>query len=135
MAVQLFWNQLINHGCWANIYLLSPQRIVKVFRKAYQKDEDKLIRDEVRGSKKYKYALPILRIITVITPQGNKAKGMVKKYLPYKVSREEMFALYGNKPQCMPGDAWKFNYRKDYDGTIYYVDTQIAPCNQEDNWL
>jgi hypothetical protein len=121
--IRLTVDQLIDAGAWADIYQLSPHRIIKVFRNI--QDADKLIKDEVTGSKRYKHALPILRIVSVVDRHGRKTKGIVRKYLPHKVTRGELLALYNNRRQNMPWDGNVDNFRKDRDGTIYMIDTQL----------
>jgi hypothetical protein len=110
--------QIIGGGYWSRIFRVSPRRIIKVFRHNTREldglSEKVLVSSEVYGARKYKYALPVLKVIDVITPEGYLQKGIVKKYLPHCVrSMKQLWELYptGRTP-------W------DYDGTIYLVDTQ-----------
>lgn len=117
--------QFIGEGGFARVYRISPRRVVKVF--FYDDDNrEALVKDEILGAKRYAYALPILGVVRV---EGDvKGIGVIKKYVPYPVSEEEIAVLYKGKRE--PWDFSAHNYRKDYDGTIYMVDTQTPEAER-----
>jgi len=80
--------RMIGYGSFATVYKISPKRVVKVFE-VYPLDLSiKLIRDEVKGSKR-KDNLPIIDIVNV-NRNGQIYPGILKEYLPYRVSQQEV---------------------------------------------
>jgi hypothetical protein len=134
--IKLKKNQQIGEGGYATVYRISPQRVVKVFHQELDKDRDKLIRDEIRGSKQMKAALPVLRVVDVITPWGHQTKGLVKQYIPHKVTHDELreFLKKNYKSRRTPWDTYKDNYGKDNKGNVYRIDTQTATAERWINW-
>jgi hypothetical protein len=126
-TIQLKWDQLTASGSWADIYRLSSRRVVKVFRKAYRKHEDALIKDEMRGARSYRHALPVIRVVDVVTPEGRRARGMVKRHVPNGVRVAEVREFYERSGEERPSDFHQGNYRKDSRGRIWLVDTQVDP--------
>ena len=122
-TIKLKEEQLIDEGSFAAVYRISPRRVVKAFFYPEEDDVSRLADDEIKGSKKYKRALPVLAKVKVIFPNGTESIGLVKKYLPYEIYDERAMP---SDSRCW--DASPDNYRMDYDGTVWLIDTQTINC-------
>lgn len=113
--------QLIGDGSFANVYRISPRRVVKVFRPDEFDDEDInwFIEDEIAHSRG-KGHLPVLETVDVILPGKIKpTPGLVKRFLPYEASWEDFINF--------PEEHWddhEENFRKDSRGNVFIIDSQ-----------
>ena len=129
-TIRVTRQQIIGDGAFATVYRISPRRVVKVFESRIKLGM-KLAKDEIQGSKKYKYGLPVLRMVKVIRSYRGKESefiGVIKKYIPYRVTNTEINKLYKNRVQNLPWDAHSLNFGKDYNGKIYMIDTATSEC-------
>jgi len=78
----------IGQGSFATVYKISPKRVVKVFDYHRLGVAIKLIRDEIKGSKR-KDNLPVIDIVNV-NRNGKILPAILKEYLPYRVSLQEI---------------------------------------------
>lgn len=116
--------EMIGMGSYGRVYRLSPRRIIKVYHKKYSSNEvEQIIGDEKRGTR-LKGSLPILRTISVFS-FGRETKGVVKKFVPYNVgSFDQLCEMVNEQGMKMHWDDHEGNFRVDYDGTLWRVDTQ-----------
>ena len=115
-------NQQIGEGSFGIIYRISKTKIVKAFyRKSFN---EQFARDEVRGSKLFKGALPILEVVIVILPNKRETIGLIKKYIPHSISSFELLQAIHRKEVNRNWDSNPRNFRKDDKGKIWRIDTQ-----------
>ena len=139
--LRLRQKQKIDNGAFADVYRISKYRVVKVFDPYYFPDRDELskeevqdrldalIKDEIRGSKTSKYALPVLDIIDVVTPDKDRLKGLLRRYIPYEVYDDDpAFEKVDRRVTVLGWDLGCFNCRKDSYGKVWIVDTQTSAC-------
>jgi hypothetical protein len=123
----------IDFGVFSFIFRLSKYRVLKV-----QKIPDdifwyELLADEIEGSIKLKRALPILKLVGVYIPrqdrEGMLHVGLLRRYLPLEITKKEASRVWvKGEPDCKRG-----NFRKDFSGRIYRVDTQMLSFLEEEN--
>ena len=119
-------SQKIGNGDFQTVYRISPQRIVKIPSKEYTNWEaKKIVKDEVRGSKTQKFALPVLDIVNVKLPDGTIRIGTLRKYIPHAIRRSEWFKIR-SKYKLYSWDAELCNFRIDNKKQLWRVDTQTA---------
>ncbi len=129
-ALRLKEKQVIGQGSYGTIYRISQRRVVKVFHYDNYRQVDKLLEDEIVGSKKSKHCLPILDVIDVeVWDCGNlrKTRGLVKRYLPVEATEDDEDTLRHKLKGRILWDLWDRNIRKDSRGNLYIVDTQWRP--------
>jgi hypothetical protein len=115
--------EFIGCGGYAMVYRLSPRRIVKVFH--WHEELEKIVRDEIRGSKIIKNALPVIEVVKVKF-KGYETYGLIKKYVPHPVTRDEMRSALNEGKIRNIFDLHSDNVRKDSRGKFWIVDTQTA---------
>lgn len=121
----------VGEGSYGIVYMLEPTKVVKVFWSGYSKRKQKLLlKDEIEGSKR-PGALPVLETIKVLETDGTETEGLVKKFIPHKLSEEEFDAFLTHRLHRTFDDRC-CNYRKDEDGTIYKIDTQTEAITMID---
>lgn len=134
---------LSDQGAFARVYRISSRRIVKVYRAKDIQVSKKFANDEIKGSKIYKKynALPVLEVVNVIEVLDSgvrKAIGVLKRYIPYNLSKKDYETFLYSHPDCVHPDVYGPNLKKDSRGNIYFIDTQtrkgINPesCNFEE---
>jgi len=122
-------DQWIGAGSFADVYRISQRRVVKVFSIRFSDEvRDALIVDEVQGGYTLQFGLPVLKIVDVITMNGKKTKGLIKRYIPLEVTYDEVCDLHDDQDLKMDWDAGNENFRKDTRGNFFQVDTQTADC-------
>lgn len=114
--------QCIGYGSFGTVYKISPRKVVKAFFRDPRMEA--YVKDEIRGSKLFKAALPILEVVTVILPDNTETVGLVKRYIPNSVSYEEMLEATRKKEITYSWDRKADNFRKDKKGKIWMIDTQ-----------
>jgi hypothetical protein len=128
--------KFLGSGAYGSVYRISPKRIVKVYNlseisigflaeKQRLAIELRYARDEIRGSKRYAFGLPVLQIVMCINGHGKKHIGVIKKYLPKSARWKDLDKAY--KFRQRPWDDGCRNYRRDNNGKLYMIDTQINP--------
>lgn len=122
-TISIKGKKLIGSGLYANVYRLSPRRVVKVFHLRDSKTLEKIIKDEIKGSKKMKGGLPILAIVKVELSKYE-TYGLIKKYVPYTVSYKEMHRAVDEGKISNIWDLHDKNVRKDSKGKFWIIDTQ-----------
>lgn len=151
-TIKVHKNQFIGCGVFADVFRYSPNRVVKVFNQfvpdhcepdpvelEYSKrDVEEEVALEIYGSRLSKRCLPCLRVVRVkISGYKNKKRnglflGIVKKYLPYKATKEEIRSLAKHfckykRLRILETDVWKSNVRKDSNGNVFLIDTRPIP--------
>ena len=120
--IKVISEQWIGEGSYGTVYRISPRKVVKAFFRDPRMEA--YVKDEIRGSKLYKAALPILEVVTVVLPDDEETVGLVKRYIPNGVSYNELRAALRNKLINYGWDVRTDNYRKDNKGRIWRIDTQ-----------
>ena len=126
--------QWIDCGSYNDIYRISPRRIVKVPKHYFIKIAEKMILDEIRGSKIQKFALPILDIVDVELPDGLVIPGILRRYIPNEYSYAKWRKLENQHNLMNSWDARPVNFRYDSKGTPWRVDTQTRNIHMIDNF-
>jgi len=121
--IELKDKQTIGNGAYAKVYKISPRRVVKVYYDEDDKIINKLINDEIKGSKRL-FNLPVLKVVKVKI--GNKIKqGLVKRFIPNTITFEELCS-FAKKNNLKYWDMTTHNFRKDSKGNIYMIDSQTS---------
>jgi len=133
-------SQMIGEGAFGRVYRISPRRVVKVFFGEDFKESLFEARSEIRGSKIYKHALPVLELVkvthTYLIQEWNCETGdykpgrrikrtraaVIKRYIPYTVTDTQIASLYSKNYEG-PWDRHPDNYGMDSNGRIYLIDT------------
>lgn len=123
---ELLLLECIDEGYFSLVFRVSKYRILKVFM--IPVDDvfwHELLIDEIEGSRRLKRALPILGLWGVYIPRydrdGALHVGVYKRYLPLEITKKEASRVRKkSEPDCK-----RENFRKDYAGNIYRVDTQM----------
>ena len=126
--INLKSKKVIGRGSFAIVYKVSPRRVVKVFRSNVKEELDLLLEDEVKGGKTLAYALPVLKVVNVITPRGRLTRGLLKQFIPYPVTLEEIWAEIPIRIINKIWDIQSNNIRRDSKGRLWLVDTQTEGC-------
>lgn len=119
--IQVKKSQRIGSGSFADVYRISPRRVVKVFRPdEFDKDTIKeFITDEIEVSKGNGH-LPVLRVVKVKYPEtGEITPGLIKRYIPYEAKKEDRDTL-----EVSYWDDSLDNIRKDSRGNVFIIDSQ-----------
>jgi signal recognition particle subunit SEC65 len=133
---RLRFNQYIGEGDFATIYRVSNRRILKVFDRTnnFNNEEiDLLINDEIRGGT-LNYGLPVIKEMVVLCPiccdecsDYKEVRALLKRFIPFTVTEEECCEII-NRSDFPIELKWDSNnprqMRKDEKGRIYVVDTQ-----------
>lgn len=116
--------KMIGHGLYGEVYRLSPQRVLKVYKTYDTKRYNLFLKDEIEGSKR-KWSLPVIRTIKV-RYNGRIVKGLVKRYIPNEFDSDHDFMrkIKENKIRLWCDDHYQ-NFRMDKKGNIYRIDTQL----------
>jgi hypothetical protein len=123
-------NQYIGSGDYGIVYRISKTKVVKVPHYYRMHVAEKLIKDEIRGSKTQKFALPVLEVVDVIMPDGDIRPGIIRRYVPFIISPVDFeIFLKENKSLKRSWDARRVNFRKDSKGKFWRVDTQTVACH------
>jgi hypothetical protein len=120
--------QWIDSGSYGAVYRISKTKVVKAFFNHPYMEE--IIRDEIRGSKLFKAALPILEVVTVVLPDDKETVGLIKRYIPYSVTNKEMLEATRKKEITYSWDRRADNFRKDKKGRIWMIDTQTVAADE-----
>ena len=109
----------VGKGAFSTVIRISKKRVVKVFDlKLTDKTIKRLVKDEVKGSKIYKDALPVLKEVVVKGKKGKVFYGLLKEYLPYKITKKDII-------KSKAWDKKRENFRKKCrNGKPYLIDTQ-----------
>jgi hypothetical protein len=105
------------------VYRISPRRVVKIYDGCNSFENNlQVLNDEINSAKKFKNGLIPLKAV-VVKFNRKKHPATIKRYLPLEVTGLEILHLEKHKFDCY--DFCQDQYRKDYKGTIYRVDTQL----------
>jgi hypothetical protein len=123
----------IDFGVFSFLFRLSKYRALKVQKIPNDIFWYELLADEIEGSMKLKRALPILKLVGVYIPRqdryGMLHAGLLRRYLPLGITKKEASRVWAKgEPDCK-----RANFRKDYAGRIYRVDTQMLSFLEEEN--
>ncbi len=126
-TINLENKKLLGHGLYARVWRISKGSVVKVYNPNLGRALLPLMWDEIRGSKRIKHALPIRGIATIVLPDGTKSIGLVKKYIPHRVTN------YGEFNDMLEngefGNSWDIhneNVRIDEKKRYWVTDTQTG---------
>jgi hypothetical protein len=115
-------SQYIDEGDFGAVYRISKYRIVKVYHCEWKKFSEELVEDEIKGSKRYRNALPVLEVVNVFTPHSKYPRlGIIRPYVPYEA---DYCSDIKKKELHLSWDSRSCNFRKDSRGNIWRVDTQ-----------
>ncbi len=123
-------DQRIGNGCYSTVFKISESLIVKAF--GYNNNysfSELLAADEIHGSKVYNNALPVLEEVIVVLPNGQETVGLVKTYIPFPLTYDEFYAARDKGLIEIFWDNHINNFRKDEDGKIWLIDTQVDPIS------
>lgn len=114
--------EFLGKGAFGIVYKISPRRVIKIFD-SEDHFEDGLVwaKDEIEGVNCFYNGLPVIDIVKTKYNRFFRA-AIIKKYLPYKITEEELEVIPKTKADRF--DCCLDQYRKDYKGIIYRVDTQ-----------
>lgn len=114
--------KLLGQGSYGTVYKISPRRVIKIYD-GYTSFETnlKVLNDEIKNAPKFKNGLMPLKIVEVKF-RGKKYPASIKRYLPLNVKYKEVKHLCKHKFDKI--DFASCQYKKDYRGNIYRVDTQ-----------
>lgn len=113
-------SEFLDAGAFADVYKISPRRVVKVFNPYDFSEEeiDWLVEDEIKGSKADGH-VPVLRKVNVYLPGKRKpTPGLIKRFIPYEIDNHDI-------PYEL--DYWdnhKYNFRQDSKGNVFIIDSQ-----------
>lgn len=109
-------------GVFSTVYRLSPNRVIKVYDN-YVDHSINIMAEEIELSMKSPHALPVLDI-AIAKRRTKRYYAVIKKYLPYRVTWEEIDNLRDALPGCLREDCHIDNARKDEKGNVFLIDTQ-----------
>ena len=118
-------DQEIGSGYYSRVYRISETLVVKAFKMI--DIAELLVADEIYGSTLYKNALPVLEKVIVVLPDGQETFGLVKTYIPFELTIEEILTAIDEGLIEKFWDTSTNNFRKDEDGKIWQIDSQVEP--------
>lgn len=111
----------LSEGSFAEVYKISPRRIIKIYMEEYFEDGMLYAQDEVDGVKYFRNGLPVIKTVAVFYERSWRAAN-IKRYIPNPITEYELDQYAKRKADFF--DCGIDQYRKDNKGTIYRVDTQ-----------
>jgi hypothetical protein len=134
--LRVYPKQFLGRGAFARVYALNKKQVIKIFWPLHNRtDTTLLLQDEIKGSKRLKSCLPVIRIAAVeVFSLGKwcKTRGLVKKKLTPLTSfdLDEVDRLIGLQPKRRWQGIQHFEDHKlenvgvDENDVLWIMDTQ-----------